>query len=31
MEGESLAETDLFSHVHDEHMPSIRAWLATRA
>jgi hypothetical protein len=30
MEGESLAETDLFGHLHDEHMPSIRAWLATR-
>lgn len=31
LEGESLAEIDLFSHLHDEHMPSIRAWLATRA
>ena len=30
MEGESLAETDLFGHLHDEHMPSIRAWLVTR-
>ena len=30
MKGESLAETDLFSHIHDEHMPSIRTWLATR-
>ena len=30
MEGESLAETDLFGHLYDEHMPSIRAWLATR-
>jgi hypothetical protein len=30
MQGESLAETDLFSHLHDEHMPSIRTWLATR-
>ena len=30
MEGESLAETNLFGHLHDEHMPSIRAWLATR-
>jgi hypothetical protein len=28
--GESLAETDLFGHLHDEHLPSIRAWLATR-
>ena len=30
MEGESLAETNLFGHLHDEHMPSIRAWIATR-
>jgi hypothetical protein len=29
--GESLADTDLFSHVHDEHEPSIRAWLAGHA
>jgi hypothetical protein len=28
--GEAFAETDLFSHLHDEHMPSVRAWLATR-
>ena len=30
MEGESLTETKLFGHLHDEHMPSIRAWLTTR-
>ena len=30
MEGESLAERNLFGHLHDEHMPSIRTWLATR-
>ena len=30
MEGESLAETKLFGHLHDEHMPSIRAWLGAR-
>ncbi len=30
MEGESLAETNLFGHLYDEHMPSIRTWLATR-
>ena len=30
MEGESLAETNLFGHLHDEHMPSIRAWIATQ-
>jgi hypothetical protein len=28
--GESLAETELFGHLHDEHLPSIRAWLTTR-
>jgi hypothetical protein len=28
--GESLAETELFSHLHDEHEPSIRDWLARR-
>ena len=27
---ESLAETDLFGHLYDEHLPSIRAWLAAR-
>jgi hypothetical protein len=26
--GESLADTNLFGHLHDEHMPSVRAWLA---
>ncbi len=25
--GETLAEQDLFSHLHDEHEPSIREWL----
>jgi hypothetical protein len=29
LEGESLAEQDLFGHLHDEHMPSIREWLDT--
>jgi hypothetical protein len=28
--GESLEDADLFGHVHDEHEPSIRAWLAGR-
>jgi len=28
--GQSLVETNLFGHLHDEHEPSIRAWLATR-
>ena len=29
---ETLADVkaNLFSHLHEEHMPSIRAWLATR-
>lgn len=32
LEHRSLAEqkANLFSHLHDEHMPSVRAWLATR-
>jgi hypothetical protein len=32
LEAQSLAEqkTNLFSHLHDEHMPSVRAWLAAR-
>jgi hypothetical protein len=28
--GESVAETDPFSHLHEEHEPSIRDWLAQR-
>jgi hypothetical protein len=28
---QSLADLDPFSHVHDEHEPSIRAWLAKGA
>jgi hypothetical protein len=31
LEGLSLAESPLFSHLHDEHEPSIREWLAARA
>ena len=27
LEGEALADADLFDHVHEEHEPSIRAWL----
>jgi hypothetical protein len=27
---EALSETDWFGHLHDEHEPSIREWLATR-
>jgi hypothetical protein len=27
LDGQSLAETALFSHLHDEHEPSIREWL----
>lgn len=30
MDGEPLADTDLFSHLHQEHEASIRAWLAQR-
>jgi hypothetical protein len=32
LEAKSLAEVkaNLFRHLHDEHMPSIRAWLAAR-
>jgi hypothetical protein len=30
LEGQSLAETALFSHLHDEHEPSVREWLARR-
>ncbi len=28
MEGEPLAAADLFGHLHEEHEPAIRAWLA---
>lgn len=28
MEGRALAEADFFGHLHEEHDPSIRAWLA---
>jgi hypothetical protein len=31
LEGDSIAQTELFGHLHDEHEPSIREWLATRA
>jgi len=30
LEGASIAEVDLFGHLHEEHEPSIREWLATR-
>jgi hypothetical protein len=30
LEGDALAETELFGHLHDEHEASIRAWLASR-
>jgi hypothetical protein len=29
--GQALADADLFGHLNDEHLPSIRAWLAHRA
>lgn len=28
MEGKALADASLFDHLHEEHEPSIRAWLA---
>ena len=28
--GVAIADVDYFSHLHDEHLPSVRAWLATR-
>lgn len=31
LDGEALADIELFGHVHDEHEPSIRAWLDGRA
>jgi hypothetical protein len=30
LEGASIAQVDLFGHLHDEHEPSIREWLAAR-
>ncbi len=31
MEGRALAEANFFEHLYDEHMPSIRAWLAAQS
>lgn len=31
LEGEALADRKLFGHIHDEHEPDIRAWLARDA
>jgi len=31
LEGEALADVELFGHLHDEHEPSMRAWLTERA
>jgi hypothetical protein len=31
LEGDALADAEPFSHIHDEHEPDIRAWLARRA
>jgi hypothetical protein len=28
LDGQTIAQTDLFGHLHDEHDASIRAWLA---
>ena len=30
MEGQALVDADFFGHLHEEHEPSIRDWLATR-
>ena len=30
LEGQALADVDLFGHVNEEHLPSVRAWLAER-
>ena len=29
-DGRSLADAELFGHIHEEHEPDIRAWLATQ-
>jgi hypothetical protein len=31
LEGQALADVDLFGHLKEEHLPSVRAWLAERA
>ena len=31
LDGEAAVDVDWLGHLHDEHDPSIRAWLATRA
>jgi hypothetical protein len=31
LEGRALADVDLFGHLNEEHLPSVRAWLAERA
>ena len=30
LEGQALADVDLFGHLHEEHDPAISAWLAER-
>jgi len=30
LEGQALANVDLFGHLNEEHLPSVRAWLAER-
>ena len=30
LEGQALADADLFGHLHEEHEPAIHAWLAER-
>lgn len=31
LDGEALADAELFGHLHDEHEPALRAWLDGRA
>lgn len=30
LDGQALVDADFFGHLHEEHEPSIRAWLASR-
>jgi hypothetical protein len=30
LEGQALVDVDLFGHLNEEHLPSVRAWLAER-
>ena len=30
LQGVAVSDVDYFGHLHDEHLPTVRAWLATR-